>query len=77
MVDVSWTAGNVRLCPVRVVFGTVAEVSPCAETNIGVLRAARRIPLAIANLKMIPVTCVPLGKEIVDNDRIPYGSRPV
>jgi len=41
-VDVSWTAGNVRLCPVRVVFGTVGEVSPCAETNIGVLRASAR-----------------------------------
>ena len=26
------------------------------------------IPLAIANLKMIPVTCVPYGKEIVDSD---------
>lgn len=25
------------------------------------------IPLAIANLKMIPVTCFPFGKEIVDN----------
>jgi len=25
------------------------------------------IPLAIANIKMIPVTCFPLGKEIVDD----------
>ncbi|MCW3156912.1 YccF domain-containing protein [Micropruina sonneratiae] len=31
------------------------------------------IPLAIANIKMIPVTCVPLGKEIVDNRSIPAG----
>ena len=35
------------------------------------------IPLAIANVKMIPVTCVPLGKEIVDNRRIPPGATPV
>ena len=35
------------------------------------------IPLAIANIKMIPVTCVPLGKEIVDSDHVPYGSQTV
>ena len=28
------------------------------------------IPLAIANLKMIPVTCFPFGKQIVDNGTI-------
>lgn len=27
------------------------------------------IPLAIANLKTIPISCFPLGKEIVANDR--------
>lgn len=35
------------------------------------------IPLAIANIKMIPVTCVPLGKDIVDTRHIPYGAQPV
>ena len=35
------------------------------------------IPLAIANIKMIPVTCVPLGNEIVDSDHVPYGSQTV
>ncbi len=35
------------------------------------------IPLAIANIKMIPVTCVPLGKEIVDTRYIPAGTTPV
>ncbi|MFT3861898.1 MAG: YccF domain-containing protein [Micropruina sp.] len=35
------------------------------------------IPLAIANIKMIPVTCVPLGKEIVDSRRVPAGTQPV
>jgi uncharacterized membrane protein YccF (DUF307 family) len=35
------------------------------------------IPLAIANLKMIPVTCFPFGKEIVDSRSIPAGVRPL
>ena len=34
------------------------------------------IPLAIANVKMIPVTCVPLGKEIVDTRYLPAGAVP-
>ena len=28
------------------------------------------IPLAVANVKMIPVTCFPFGKEIVPGDSI-------
>lgn len=35
------------------------------------------IPLAIANIKMIPVTCFPFGKQIVSSDRIPYGYEPM
>lgn len=35
------------------------------------------IPLAIANVKMIPVTCFPFGKQIVDNGSIPAGTTPV
>jgi uncharacterized membrane protein YccF (DUF307 family) len=35
------------------------------------------IPLAIANLKMIPVTCFPFGKQIIDSDRLPPGARPL
>lgn len=35
------------------------------------------IPLAIANLKLIPVSLVPFGKEIVPADRIPAGQRPL
>lgn len=30
------------------------------------------IPLAVANLKMIPISLMPLGKEIVDVDRVNY-----
>ncbi len=35
------------------------------------------IPLAIANLKLIPVSLVPFGKEIVDVRAIPAGERPI
>jgi uncharacterized membrane protein YccF (DUF307 family) len=35
------------------------------------------IPLAIANLKMIPVACFPFGKEIVDSRLLPAGVRPL
>ena len=35
------------------------------------------IPLAIANVKMIPVTCFPCGKQIVDSRSIPAGTTPV
>lgn len=35
------------------------------------------IPLAIANVKMIPVTCFPFGKRIVDSGSIPAGATPV
>ena len=31
------------------------------------------IPLAIANLKMIPVTCFPFGKRIVPSEQVPQG----
>jgi uncharacterized membrane protein YccF (DUF307 family) len=35
------------------------------------------IPLAIANLKMIPISLVPFGKEIVRTDLLPPGQRPL
>jgi uncharacterized membrane protein YccF (DUF307 family) len=35
------------------------------------------IPLAIANLKMIPVTCFPFGKDIVDARHLPPGTAPL
>ena len=40
--------------------GHVATAIAQAITIVG-------IPLAIANLKMIPVTCFPFGKQIVDS----------
>lgn len=35
------------------------------------------IPLAIANLKMIPVSLVPFGKDVVDVRLLPPGERPL
>lgn len=44
--------------------GHITTAAAQAVTIVG-------IPLALANLKMIPVTCFPFGKEIVDSDRVP------
>jgi len=41
-VALSWTAGHLRLCPLRVAIDAVVEVAPCAEANAGVLRASAR-----------------------------------
>ena len=35
------------------------------------------IPLAIANLKLLPVSIVPFGKQIVPSDLLPPGQRPL
>lgn len=50
--------------------GHITTAAAQAVTIIG-------LPLAWANIKMIPVTCFPFGKTIVDSDRIPYGYEPM
>jgi uncharacterized membrane protein YccF (DUF307 family) len=35
------------------------------------------IPLAVANLKMVPISLVPYGKRIVRTDELPPGERPL
>ena len=35
------------------------------------------IPLAIANLKMVPISLVPYGKQIVRTDSLPPSQRPL
>lgn len=50
--------------------GHVSTAAAQAVTVVG-------IPLALANLKMIPVTCFPFGKTIVDSHAIPHGYRPM
>ena len=44
--------------------GHISTAAAQAITIVG-------IPVAIANIKMIPVTCFPFGKQVVDN---PYSS---
>jgi uncharacterized membrane protein YccF (DUF307 family) len=67
--------GNViwmLLCGIWLAIGHLASAVAMAMTVIG-------LPLALANLKLIPVSLVPLGKEIVPVDRQPSwtGSRAV
>jgi uncharacterized membrane protein YccF (DUF307 family) len=50
--------------------GHITTAAAQAVTIIG-------IPLAWANIKMIPVTCFPFGREIVSSDHIPYGYEPM
>jgi uncharacterized membrane protein YccF (DUF307 family) len=57
--------GNViwmLLCGIWLAIGHLASAVAMAVTIIG-------LPLALANLKLIPVSLVPLGKEIVSADR--------
>ncbi|OBJ48606.1 YccF domain-containing protein [Mycobacterium sp. 1423905.2] len=48
----------VLLCGIWLAIGHVATAAAMAVTIVG-------IPLALANLKLIPVSLLPLGKEIV------------
>ena len=50
--------------------GHLTTAASLAVTIIG-------LPMAWANLKLIPVTCFPFGKKIVDSDHIPAGYEPV
>ena len=50
--------------------GHVTTAAAQAVTIVG-------IPVALANLKMIPVTCFPFGRKIVDSDHIPFGWEPM
>ena len=51
----------VLLCGIWLAIGHIASAIAMAVTIIG-------IPLALANLKLIPVSLMPLGKEIVPVD---------
>lgn len=50
--------------------GHIATAFALAITIIG-------IPLAIGNIKMIPVTCFPFGKSIVATGQVPAGAQVV
>ncbi|MGJ3507857.1 YccF domain-containing protein [Enemella sp. A6] len=47
--------------------GHVSTAAAQAVTIVG-------LPLAWANLKMIPVTCVPFGKKVVPRNQVPLGA---
>jgi len=67
------TVGNViwfLVAGLWLAIGHVSTAAAQAATIIG-------IPLAWANIKMIPVTCFPFGKQIVDSGRIPFGYEPM
>lgn len=53
----------VLLCGLWLAIGHLTSAIAMAATIVG-------IPLALANLKLIPVSLVPLGKEIVPADRV-------
>ena len=57
----------VLLCGIWLAIGHLVSAAAMAVTIIG-------LPLALANLKLIPVSLVPLGKEIVPVDHpAPWG----
>lgn len=63
---VASTIGNViwfLVAGIWLAIGHIVTAAAQAVTIIG-------IPLALANLKMIPVSLAPLGKEIISNDRL-------
>ncbi|AKV00097.1 hypothetical protein AKJ09_06760 [Labilithrix luteola] len=39
-VDLLWTAGHIRLCPLRISVTPIMKVVPCTEANIGTFRAS-------------------------------------
>lgn len=59
-------------CFMNLVWAIVAGI-PLAighlTTALGMAITIVGIPLAIANIKMIPVTCFPFGKKVIDNPR--------
>lgn len=65
--------GNVIWFVIAGVWLAIGHVTTAAAQAVTIVG----IPLAIANIKMIPVTCVPFGKEIVDANRIPAGTQAV
>ena len=60
------TLGNVIWFVVAGVWLAIGHLTTAAAQAITIVG----IPLAIANVKMIPVTCFPFGKQIVDNGTI-------
>lgn len=58
--------GNVIWFLVAGIWLTIGHIITAAAQAVTIIG----IPLALANLKMIPVSLTPLGKEIVSNDQL-------
>lgn len=67
------TIGNVIWFIVAGLWLAVGHITTAAAQAITIIG----IPLAIANIRMIPVTCFPFGRRIVDSRRIPHGWEPM
>lgn len=65
--------GNVIWFIIAGVWLAIGHVTTAAAQAVTIVG----IPLAVANLKMIPVTCVPFGKDIVDSRMVPAGAQPL
>lgn len=65
--------GNIIWFVIAGVWLAIGHVTTAAAQAVTIIG----IPLAIANLKMIPVTCVPFGKDIVDARLLAPGTRPL
>lgn len=63
--------GNVLWFVIAGLWLAIGHVTTAAVQFVSIIG----IPLAIGNLKMLPVTCFPLGRSIAANDRIPFGYR--
>ncbi|MGO0575883.1 YccF domain-containing protein [Ornithinimicrobium panacihumi] len=67
------TLGNIIWFLVAGLWITIAHITTAAAQAVTIIG----IPLAVANLKMIPVSLVPLGKQIVDNRELRPGMQPL
>lgn len=67
------TIGNVLWFIIAGLWLAIGHITTAAAQAITIIG----IPLAIANVRMIPVTCFPFGRRIVKSDSIPYGWEPM
>ncbi|MFH0412316.1 YccF domain-containing protein [Corynebacterium sp. L4756] len=65
--------GNVIWFVIAGLWLAIGHITTAAAQAITIIG----IPLAIANIKMIPVTCFPFGRSIVPTDAIPFGYEPM
>mgnify|MGYP003358114396 CR=1 FL=1 len=54
---------NIVWCLVAGLWLVIGHLTPAAAQAVTIIG----IPLAIANLKMIPITCFPFGKAVIDD----------